>query len=470
MVTEGEGFPADLVFLTVGKCKDDEKFEEDCANDTAYVETANIDGETNLKIKAAALPDFELSSSLLLECSPPDAKIYSFSGSLRLLTDDHNDKDTRAVALTIDNLFLRGSVLKNTPKGIWGLVVYTGEDTKIRCAGKDSTITPWYKRLWRIKKATEKPTPTLDLVTNQQLRLLCLVLLGLSLFAVFSSTILRVYSFREPFSWGNLIMGFFTYVILFHSLLPISFLVTVEVVRVKLAQLIEADLQMFTDTSGVTVRNSGLVDELGRVDYLFTDKTGTLTCNQMCLVQMATADGQIYKNLDERANSSRLDALLAAMSLCHSAIVKGDSLDVYYESASPDEVAILEGCRMWGYDLIKRQATSLTVVFAGLQQEYKILAVLEFNSRRKRMSVLLEDPRGQYLLVTKGAESVILERSPGSEAFLAALQSFSNFGLRSLCFAFRPNISAQLIDPWLDEWNRNRQRVSCLLFFSLVYY
>lgn len=74
-----------------------------------------------------------------------------------------------------------------------------------------------------------------------------------------------------------------TFIILYNNLIPISLQVTLELVRFVQAMFINFDIEMYhdvTDTPAMA-RTSNLNEELGMVKYIFSDKTGTLTCNIM---------------------------------------------------------------------------------------------------------------------------------------------------------------------------------------------
>jgi phospholipid-transporting ATPase len=132
-VLGGEEIPADLVLLTSSE-----------PNGVAYVETSNIDGETNLKIRSSAptrpsLPAGPVWSSaeelhslaMALEYERPNPRIHFFTGTLKLEEQSETAETvTRTVPVDQANVLLRGSSLKNTRWAL-GLVVYTGKETKI---------------------------------------------------------------------------------------------------------------------------------------------------------------------------------------------------------------------------------------------------------------------------------------------------------------------------------------------------
>ncbi|KAL3104659.1 hypothetical protein niasHT_022370 [Heterodera trifolii] len=118
-VSEGQFFPADIVLLSSSE-----------ALGMAYIETAQLDGETNLKIRQAVpltaqLTDIAQLSALRahIECEPPNRRVHEFSGTMCAGDDEK-------VPLSIDQFLLRGAKLKNC-RWVFGVVVYTGHDSRL---------------------------------------------------------------------------------------------------------------------------------------------------------------------------------------------------------------------------------------------------------------------------------------------------------------------------------------------------
>jgi len=168
-----------------------------------------------------------------------------------------------------------------------------------------------------------------------------------------------------------------TFIILYNNLIPISLIVTMEVVKFWQAQLINSDLDMYyekTDTPALC-RTSSLVEELGQIEFIFSDKTGTLTCNemefQMCSVGgIAYAEvvdeskreegaGGTWRTFDEmrqlvtaRGESREQKVLrefLSLLSVCHTVIPEVENGKVKYQASSPDEAALVAGSELLGY-------------------------------------------------------------------------------------------------------------------------
>lgn len=175
----------------------------------------------------------------------------------------------KEIPLNPDQLLLRGAMLRNT-RWIYGFVVFTGHESKLM---KNATATP-------IKRTQ------VDRMVNQHIIYLFFILVAMAVIcsmgalkrqlgSTFESQILML----DPSgAWIKFPQNILTYIILFNNLIPMSLIVTMEIVRFFIASLINTDTDMyyeFNDTPA-TARTSSLVEELGQIDYIFSDKTGTV--------------------------------------------------------------------------------------------------------------------------------------------------------------------------------------------------
>jgi len=218
--------------------------------------------------------------------------------------------------------------------------------------------------------------------------------------------------------------------------------------------------------------------DIGQIEYIFTDKTGTLTQNIMKFRQCSIG-GVVYPC--EEIHPDRMLALLPpneyvihpafgctrfvqdidrnmefliALSLCHTIMTSQNPLT--YKAQSPDELAFVDFARSIGVVFLSRTTKGMNLCVYGLERHVQLLAILEFSSARKRMSVLVRMWDGRILLITKGADSVILEqcsRDHISAATSEQLEAFAGDGLRTLCLASRIVEEKEAME-WLTEWTK----------------
>ena len=171
------------------------------------------------------------------------------------------------------------------------------------------------------------------------------------------------------------------------------------------------------------IRNLQAVEGLGSVSVICSDKTGTLTQNRMTVKKLYAA-GRVLDAREADFGDPALEPLLRAALLCSDAVVNENG-----ETGDPTETALVRLGEDHGFDE------------EAVRSRWPRLAELPFDSRRKLMSTV-HRMEGGYLLVTKGAPDVLLDRcvlSDGERARAeAANEAFSREGLRVLAFACRP--------------------------------
>ncbi|OAL38602.1 hypothetical protein AYO20_02252 [Fonsecaea nubica] len=468
-VESEESFPADLVLLTSSE-----------PEGLCYIETANLDGETNLKIKQAIPETVHLVNPADLgrlngriRSEQPNSSLYTYEATLTV-AGLGNEKEH---PLSPDQLLLRGAVLRNTP-WVHGVVVFTGHETKLM---RNATATP-------IKRTD------VERMLNKQILMLVAILLVLSAVSTIGDLVVRstagqklTYLYYDNFNAASqFFLDLCTYWILYSNLVPLSLFVTVEIVKYFQAFLISSDLDMYyteTDTPAVC-RTSSLVEELGQIEYIFSDKTGTLTCNMMEFRQCSIngiqyagvvpedrkasgpedLDGihdfkQLRENMKSHPSAGVIDQFLSLLAVCHTVIPerKDEKSEIKYQAASPDEGALVEGAVMLGYRFVARKPRSVIVQVDGRDVEYELLAVCEFNSTRKRMSTLFRCPDGKIRIYCKGADTVIMERLAKDnhtvETTLRHLEDYATEGLRTLCLAMR-EVPEQEYQQWRQIFDK----------------
>uniref|UniRef100_A0A8C1RAL2 Phospholipid-transporting ATPase n=1 Tax=Cyprinus carpio TaxID=7962 RepID=A0A8C1RAL2_CYPCA len=412
-----------------------------------YTETSNLDGETNLKIRQG-LPltaSFQSLEELMvlsgrLECEGPNRHLYDFTGTLRL--ENHNP-----APLGPDQVLLRGAQLRNT-QWVVGIVVYTGHDSKLM---QNSTKAP-------LKRSN------VERVTNMQILVLFGILLVMALVSSIGAAIWNQQHTDEACwylsrdislnFWYNLL----TFIILYNNLIPISLLVTLEVVRFTQALFINWDTEMYyaeTDTPAMA-RTSNLNEELGQVKYLFSDKTGTLTCNIMhfkkCTIAGITYghfpdldcdrsmedfrsdttdsisfdDPTLIQNIEKNhPTSPQICEFLTMMAVCHTVVPEREGNQIIFQASSPGIKTFF----------------MVSEYLKGTEQTYELLNVLEFSSD----------------VVYVSQDNMIFERlnetSQYKDLTVAHLEQFATEGLRTLCFAY-VDLEEGAYQEWLKEYNR----------------
>ncbi|CAF1120882.1 unnamed protein product [Adineta ricciae] len=436
-VENNEFIPADMVLLSTSK-----------PNGLCFIETAELDGEINLKQRRAlhetcSLEDYIdrlVSFNGEIECEAPNNRLERFQGNLIW-----NEK---VLALTNENILLRGAKLKNT-QWVFGIVCYAGSDTKIM---KNSGIAI-FKRT-KIDHLLNRFIINLSVVThhvyhndNIQWSLGVFHRLSFSYLCAMGN----VYLYRAP-AWRTR--------------------KNIEIIRLILSKWIDWDNRMYYEPNNVQAqaRTTTLNEELGQIQYIFSDKTGTLTQNMMTF-KKCSIRGQLYGYADDEIEGSDirsvdfqekygtfqwydkklLDAIerndrnvhrfFTLLSVCHTVMSEEKDGEIIYQAQSPDDDALVSASRAFGFMFLDRTQNSITVRFGDREETYDLLHILDFDNDRKRISVIVKQ-HGRIFLYCKGADSKIEERLDPSERGLMAitndhLHQFATNGLRTLCLAYK---------------------------------
>ncbi|KAM1065591.1 hypothetical protein ACFX2B_020881 [Malus domestica] len=466
-------FPADLLFLA-GTNPDG----------VCYIETANLDGETNLKIRKALEKTWDYSSPEKasefkgeVQCEQPNNSLYTFTGNLII--------DKQTLPLSPNQLLLRGCSLRNT-EYIVATVIFTGHETKVmmnamNVPSKRSTL--------------ERKLDKLILALFAFLFMLCLI--GAIGSGVFINDKYYYLGLRGKKNAGSSYSSFNPN----NRFLMIKF--------IQSTQYINNDLRMYHVESNTPAlaRTSNLNEELGQVEYIFSDKTGTLTRNLMEFFKCSIG-GEVYGTgiteiergiaerngikLDEGYNSGNAahekgfnfddpklmrggwrnepnpdlcKEFFRCLAICHTVLPEGDESPekITYQAASPDESALVIAAKNFGFFFYRRTPTTIYVRESHTEKlgkvqdvSYEILNVLEFNSTRKRQSVVCRYTDGRLVLYCKGADNVIYERLADGQGDLKKvsrehLEFFGSAGLRTLCLAYR-DLSPDTYESWNEKF------------------
>ncbi|KAL0380544.1 UNVERIFIED_CONTAM: putative phospholipid-transporting ATPase 4 [Sesamum angustifolium] len=276
-VEKDKFFPADLLLLS-------SSYEDGIC----YVETMNLDGETNLKVKRAlettvSLDDEESFKDFsgIIKCEDPNPSLYTFVGNF--------EYERQIYPLDPSQILLRDSKLRNTAY-IYGVVIFTGFDSKVM---QNSTKSP--SKRSRIEKQMDK---IIYILFTLLVFISCISSIGFIVKTKYNLPdwwYLQVPDKEGLYDPGKpWVSGFYhliTALILYGYLIPISLYVSIEVVKVLQALFINHDIHMYDHETGTPAqaRTSNLNEELGQVDTVLSDKTGTLTCNQMDFLKCSIA-------------------------------------------------------------------------------------------------------------------------------------------------------------------------------------
>jgi len=457
-VSNREQIPADLCI--VGVCESD----PDTPTGICYVETKSLDGETNLKMRqcpmnCVGLMKQDKDAQLLkgeVQMEHPNRLIESFTGVLELdggsqspvpnesELDEEKGSSALRCPLQPKNLLLRGCVLRNT-QWIIGLVLNTGHDTK------------------------------------------------------------------ENFAY--FITQFFYYFLLLSNFIPISLYVTMSTVKFFQAKFISMDIDMYHEPSDTPakVRTFTLNEELGQITHIFSDKTGTLTENIMefrkCSINgfsygrglteigkaalkemgqhvpkeeeeaeikarenkgdhVAFYDDTFFRDLEGKpgaviGQSEKIEEFFRVLAVCHT--INSEKIEgtdrIQYSASSPDDEALVCGAKYFGWEFRDRQ-DGAALIFCHKEQKqdrYEILEVMEFTSKRKRMSVIVRNCDGELLIFSKGADTVMRPRlKAGQEAIwnktAAHMTKFAVEGLRTLVICCSP-LNEKVYFEWQDKFS-----------------
>lgn len=395
-----QSFPCDLLLLYSSN-----------NNGQVNITTMNLDGETSIKQYYSLIQYQSIYSQysnnhliqthlkqfnfqLIIEqlylhviCQQPNENLMTFQGHYE--TAQHLNHDNvggdeegeggsgRYLPLNRKNLVLRGSKLISTDY-IIGLVIYTGQDTKLSLNSKNS----------------QRKYSTRERLSNIILLMFMVAMVTITLIVTIISTIwikqnihkIWYITFELLTIW-QFIRSIFRYLFIINYLIPISIIVTTEFQQLLLAYFISNDITMYNSIENIKshANNSQLSDELGQIEFLFCDKTGTLTQNLMKLQSCCLLSNeqlyQFYKDQDQdqddddhhhqnttelttyNALNSSLKLLemnekfrefLTIISLCHTVELKNHTQMVSTNNTQQSPMNTDEPCRFYEYEVSLR--------------------------------------------------------------------------------------------------------------------
>ncbi|KAF8170774.1 protein transporter [Pholiota molesta] len=441
LLEKNQRVPADLILLHTSE-----------ASGTCFIRTDQLDGETDWKLRVAVPETQKMDQGDLVHldaeiyADPPIKDIHTFIGTFTMNKPVMNSSDSSVPMqplppsvspLTVENVLWSNTVL--AAGSAIGFVIYTGAETRAVM----NTSHP------------ETKVGLLDLEINRLAKILCAVTFALSVVLV------ALNGFR-----GQWYIYIFRFLILFSSIIPISLRVNLDMGKTVYAHQIENDHQI----PNTIVRTSTLPEELGRITYLLTDKTGTLTQNEMEMKKLhmgtmsygsdsmdeiahqlalsfgatgehghlrkgSLATGAQLATRGRRDMSSRVRDVVLSLALCHNVTpVTNDDGTVTYQASSPDEVAIVTWTASVGLTLTFRDRTRMTLTTpTGSDLHFDILEIFPFTSESKRMGIVVRDTQtGEITFLQKGADVVMARIVQRNDWLEEETANMAREGLRTL--------------------------------------
>ncbi|EXJ80352.1 phospholipid-translocating ATPase [Capronia coronata CBS 617.96] len=467
------------------------------ATGETFIRTDQLDGETDWKLRlpsplsqGLALRDFR---RLKITAGAPDKKVNEFVGTLELRPSENAAYDPhvlredpaeaasdsvdlaraahskpQSAPLTIDNTAWANTVVASSTT-TYCAVVYTGRQTRSALSTAPS----------------RSKTGLLEVEINNLTKILCIMTLTLSI-------VLVALEGFEPSNRKPWYVAIMIYLILFSTIIPISLRVNLDLGKSVYAYFIEHD-KGIPDT---VVRTSTIPEDLGRIEYLLSDKTGTLTQNEMQLrkihVGTVAYAGEAMEEVaahveetfapgnDQRSRVTgpgsttktrreigiRVRDLVLALALCHNVTPTTDEVDgekvVSYQAASPDEIAIVEFTESVGLRLLQRDREHIVLQAVSTSRiviRAEIKDIFPFTSDSKRMGIIVQissDIPGlagadELWFFQKGADTVMSSIVAANDWLDEETANMAREGLRTLVVG-RKKLSQSQYDSFASAY------------------
>ncbi|CAG9329329.1 ATP9A_2 [Blepharisma stoltei] len=443
-----ERIPADMILMQTS----DE-------SGTVFIKTDQLDGETDWKLRKAVVctqrvrPEMQLLNLAgVVTIKAPHKNIYEFEGKIEL------EIGGKSVA---EGLGLENTVWSSTSLASGsciGFVIYTGKETRSVMNGRE-------------------PSNKLG-ATDIELNRLAMYLLILMISMSFLIVCLAGFSVNTPIS-------FFRFLLLLSTIIPISLRVNLDFAKIYYSYHIAKDPL----TGNAKPRNSTIPEELGRIHILLTDKTGTLTKNDMILKRLSFEYEKFsiddkdsmedllklmnlnYQNCPapigdfnqkkkrKRDTDMVVRDMITALTLCHNVTPVMENNEQIYQASSPDEIALVNFTKSIGVELHHRSQEMMIINTPAGIEEYKILQMFPFTSSSKRMGIILyHEATDNIIFYLKGAEEVLKEKIGSQISRTRMIEDCENLaqeGLRTLVVS-QKILTKEEYEAFLEKFNTAR--------------
>ena len=412
-----------------------------------FIRTDQLDGETDWKLRLASPLSQNLATeefvNLQVTAGKPDKKVNDFAGTIEIMSSEHaeniNDPDRpRAAPLSIDNTAWANTVIASHAITL-AVIIYTGPQTRSALSTSPS----------------RSKTGLLEYEINSLTKILCVLTLAISIILV----ALEGFSTTTGNIWYVKIMRF---LVLFSTIVPISLRVNLDLGKSVYSRFIQRDPGM----PGALVRTSTIPEDLGRIEYLLSDKTGTLTQNDMEMKKIHvgtvsyandamdevtayvkqgfhhsdtssnptlatpsstyTASANVGATRTRREIGSRVRDVVLALALCHNVTPTNEEENGEilrsYQASSPDEIAIVRWTESVGLRLAQRDRKGMVLESPETGRvvvKVRITDIFPFTSEGKRMGIIVQFY--SKLHPTSGGDSEIWFYQKGADTVMSSI-------------------------------------------------
>ncbi|OHT06516.1 Phospholipid-transporting ATPase 2 [Tritrichomonas foetus] len=385
---------------------------------TCCLETSNLDGETKLKIKYS-LPETQLlgvsglsEQKLIIDCLPPNPQLQQFKSTINI--------NGVIFPMSTSNFIQAGTTIQNAEQ-IYGVACYTGKYTKIGMNSKSPPI-----KWTQIERFIDKCS--ISIFIFQLILAIIWGIVGNIQLDKFKKDAPYLRLDIEKGTKGILI--YFRAYLLTSVMIPISLKVTLDICKYVYATWIRNDFKMYDRTTHQRplVNNTSVIEDLGAVQYIFTDKTGTITENKMKLQKIIINDTiygaseqaeDIYSDqnltnlfLKQKDDHERMMAVyfMYCLSVCHTLKKSGTLEEPVFEGQSPEEICFLNGLTKLKFNVeINNGQITIENQHLGIEPiTFRIHAILNFRTKIRRMDVVVENvDTKEFFLFSKGSCEVL---------------------------------------------------------------